>query len=89
MRNNVFVAVLLGLALFGWGMFVYQNKLQRGAEERIAKAVWEEVESRRQTEDSIKQDIEAKKKAQAFILQLDYEKELIESIRQEIADSKE
>lgn len=86
-KANVFVVALLGLALFGWGMVIYQNNLQRRAEERIAKAVWEEIESRRQIEDSIKQDIEAKNKDRAFILQLDYEKELVEFIRQEIADS--
>lgn len=86
-KANVFVVALLGLVLFGWGMVIYQNNLQRRSEERIAKAVWGEIESRRQTEDSIKQDIEVKKKGQEFILQLDYEKELVESIRQEIADS--
>lgn len=86
-KANIFVLMLLVLVLAGWGMVVYQNILQRRAEERIAKAVWEEIESRRQMEDSIKQDIEVKKKGQEFILQLDHEKELVGSIRQEIADS--
>ncbi|MDP3041663.1 MAG: hypothetical protein Q8N62_02880 [Candidatus Omnitrophota bacterium] len=86
-KADIFVVIFLGLASFGWGMVIYQNILQRESEERIAKAVREEIEYRRQTEDSIKQDIEAQKKAQAFILQLDYEKELAGFIRQEIADS--
>lgn len=86
-KANIFVVIFMGLALFGWGMVVYQNILQRGSEDRITKAVREEIEYRRQTEDSINQDIEAQKKAQAFILQLDYEKELAGFIRQEIVDS--
>ncbi|MDD5120865.1 MAG: hypothetical protein PHR84_06115 [Candidatus Omnitrophica bacterium] len=86
-KANVLLIILLGLALSGWGTVVYQNNLQRRSEGRITQAVWEQIESLKQTEDSIKQGIEDKKKAQAFIMQLDYEKELVAYIRQEITDS--
>ena len=86
-KANVSVVALLGLALFGWSMVIYQNILQRRAEERITRAVWEKIESRREIEEPIKQDIEARKKNQAFIRQLDHERELVESMEQEIADS--
>ena len=56
-KANIFTVILFGLALSGWGMVVYQNELQRQSEERIVKAIWEQVEYRRQAEDSIKQDI--------------------------------
>ncbi len=86
-KINIFIIILLVAALSGWGMVIYQKELQKQAEERIADVVWEQMEYRRQAEDNIKQDIEAKKKDQEFINQLDYEKELDESINQKIADS--
>ena len=80
-RSLMFLLVSLCL-----GAVVYQNKLLRDSEERITENVWKEIEYRREIENNIKQGIDTQNKNRDFIMQLEAEKRVTESLKQEIAD---
>ena len=79
--------VLAGLVLLGWGMVIYQHNLQKGQENRLRQALLEEMVLQRQAEDSIKQEIYSKERTRKFVKQLERDREIIESLQQQIADT--
>jgi membrane-associated HD superfamily phosphohydrolase len=84
MRRIVTSLLLVFLAL-SWGLFILQARLQKDSDRRVAKLVWEEINYRREIEDSIKQGIEEQKKSHAFVMQLDYERQITDLISREIS----
>jgi chromosome segregation ATPase len=83
---NSLVLVLVFIAL---GAVVYQNKRQQDSEERIIKSIWKEIEFRKGVEEQIKQEIDTQRKNLDFVMRLEAEKEIAESLRQEISDTEE
>jgi len=84
MRRIVTSLLLVFLAL-SWGLFILQARLQKDSDRRVAKLVWEEINYRREIEDSIKQGIEEQKKSHAFVMQFDYERQITDLISREIS----
>ncbi|MDD3087964.1 MAG: hypothetical protein PHP89_05305 [Candidatus Omnitrophica bacterium] len=83
--RRIVIFLLLVLLVLGWGLFILQARLQKDSDRRVAKLVWEEINYRREIEDSIKQGIEEQKKSHAFIMQLDYERQITDLISREIS----
>ncbi|MFA5310706.1 MAG: hypothetical protein WC355_00070 [Candidatus Omnitrophota bacterium] len=88
MRRIVTSLLLVFLAL-SWGLFILQARLQKDSDRRVAKLVWEEINYRREIEDSIKQGIEEQKKSHAFVMQFDYERQITDLISREISKLKD
>jgi len=88
MRKLIYF-IFIALAIIGWGLFIYQNRLQKESEERMARRVLEELEYSQKIKDSIRAEVERRQKEQELVSSLENQRNLIESLRQEIQQSEE
>ncbi len=86
LSKNTIIAILVFFTLSGWSSFFYQYRLQKSSEERIKKSVIEELENRKNIEDSIRSELESSNKAQIFIQQREFEVRMEETLDKRVND---
>jgi chromosome segregation ATPase len=76
MKRTLLSVLLLAVAASGWVMFAYQQQKMADMAQSIEASVLQQVEYRRQAEAALKEKLESKKKAEQFMVQREYEREL-------------
>lgn len=78
--KNLLVFLFLLAALFGWGMYIHQVQLQRGAELRIEAAILKQMDERIQQKESVDNIVESRKEVRLLLSQQDNKREIEDSL---------
>ncbi|MDD4907868.1 MAG: hypothetical protein PHJ00_02270 [Candidatus Omnitrophica bacterium] len=84
MKRNILTLILAGFAALGWLTVLYQNELREASEKRIEQSVIDQLYYRMQVEDSIKSEMDARRKTRAYVVQLEHERQIAESLDQRV-----
>lgn len=86
MVKNIILAILLCAAVMGWGMAVYQNKLQEDSRQQLENSIMEQVDHYWKTRISIRDQVDSSEKARNFITQQEQLRELQDALSKKVDD---